>query len=163
MLGYGNVLNVAELYEGNGGKGYYDKQIEKRDRKKQASIWIGLLVIMGSIFIFCIYRNIYEVILKEKGNTVTVPYTNSQETAVVHDSTGGSHVINIGGPLNAYDGDAITLYYWGNDISKAQPVTQMRFWIFVDFFFGGISAACGFFVYKSFKVTHHYTEKDVSE
>lgn len=152
----------------------YNLQKEKRDRIKESVIWIGLGIIFGILLSIAVYMQILDARLKYTGKSIEVPYTigslqNSSKNSVGNTQyttekgipyTGEDGVARICkdvDPLSARNGDNITLYYIGDQIDQARPLTVLWFWLLMDSMSGGLLALCIYKFYKGSKMTQHYT------
>jgi len=145
-------------YDGdNDSGGYYDEGEAKSDRRFQATIWLGLLILFGALLAFSVSRNVGEIIMKNNANSVIGKFSPSTSTVSYTDANGSNHSVTIEGVVAEHNGEQITLYYYNNDYSKVKTVTWVWFWVFTYIFFGGIFLVSLVFYLKNIKQTHHYT------
>lgn len=115
---------------------------EQRDRFVMSCIWCALLVLFGAIWISVIVRNVNELIFKQNANSITAEYTPGSDNVVIHRDDGSKYIIDISGCIAAANGNEITLYYHGNDIKNARPLTWTGFWVFMNICWGTLCLIC---------------------
>lgn len=134
-----------------------DKE-DRKDRISEASIWILFAILSLLIFSLTVYKNMGEVVLKYNGNKITATFKEKSDFVMIKKEDGSNYIINIGGTLPSHRANEIDLYYYGDDVTKAVPLTQIWFWLLVEFFFGGIAILCFHLARKNLKrTTHSYT------
>jgi len=151
------MFDFKYIYDGSDeASGYYDEKKEKADRYTQAGIWIGMVIVFGTLLLFCISKNVGEIIMIHNANSVIGSYTPDATSVSFVDGEGNTHVVNISDVIVAHSGNQITLYYYNNDYANARYVTALGFWVFMYIFFGGIFLVSLRFCLKNIKLTHHY-------
>lgn len=146
----------------------YNLQTQKRDRIKESAIWIGLGMVFGFLLLFVLYMQISDARLKYTGKSIEASYTisfnhdyyingNTQNKGISYTGEDGvARICKNVDPLSTHNGDKITLYYLGDNIDDARPLTILWFWVGCDLFFGGLLILCIYKVYKGTKITQHY-------
>ncbi|ABX41002.1 hypothetical protein [Lachnoclostridium phytofermentans] len=131
--------------------GYYDEKEDRKERISNASLWIVLTIISTFLFFFTVTLNIKEVILKYNGNIITTGFKEKTDRIMIQKDDGSYHVLNIGGIFPSHRENEIDLYYYGDDVTTALPLTMIGFWIFVEFFFAGFTVLCFHLARKNLK------------
>lgn len=156
----------------------YNLQKEKKERIKDSVIWIGLGIIFAMLLSIAVYMQILDARLKYTGKSIEVPYkisgldksidlggnivkTNVKGILYTADD-GVTRVCKNVDSLSAHNGDNITLYYIGDQIDQARPLTVLWFWILMDTMLGGLLVLCIYKFYKGSKMTRHYTGDRIS-
>ena len=151
------MFDFKNIYDGSDdASGYYDEKKEKQDRYTQAGIWFGILIIFGILLVFCISKNIGEIIMEHNANSAIGSFTPGASSVSFIDGNGSTHVVNISGAVVEHNGKQITLYYYNDDYANARTVTWVWFWVFSYVFFGSIFSVSLRFFLKNMKQTHHY-------
>ena len=151
------MYDFKDTYDGgNDSGGYYDEKKEKADRRHQAAIWLGLVLLFGGLLVFCVSKNVGEIIMKYNAHSVIGKFAPVESTVSFMDENGDNHIINIDGTLAKHYGDQMTLYYYNDDYSNAKTITWVWFWVFSYAFFGSIFLISLVLYKKNMKQTHHY-------
>lgn len=135
--------------------GYYDEKEDKKERISEASLWIVFTIISALLFLLAVTKNIEEVILKYNGNKITYAYKEKTDKIMIQKEDGSYHVFYIGGIYPSHRENEIDLYYYGDDVTTALPLTVIWFWILVEVFFGGFTILCFHLARKNLKSTKH--------
>lgn len=115
---------------------------DQKDRRIMTVIWACLLLLFGSLFISAIIQNLNELQLKHNANSITTTYMPASETVVLEADDGKRYIIDLSDSVAAYNGNEITLYYYGDDLSHAKPLTWAGYWIPIDICWGSLSLIC---------------------
>ena len=151
------MFDFKYIYNGSDdNSGYYNEKKEKQDRFREAGIWLALLIIFGGLLVFCISKNVGEIILKYNANSAIGSYSPDSSSISFVDGNDKTHVIYMPGAIVEHNGKQITLYYYNDDYASARYVTWPWFWVFTYIFFGSIFLLSLRFFIKNMKETHHY-------
>ncbi len=140
--------------------GYYDENEEKADKWYAGAIWLGLFILFGALFAFEVYCNVSELWLKYNGHAITTEFTANKTYVSYTAENGKKYEYAVDGTCK-HDGDTITLYYYGEDIGSATPMTWIGFTAAVYVFFGLLAALCLWRFLKIMLVKKHFSEEDV--
>ena len=139
----------------------YENQIvsEKEDKQERwfnSSIWFVLVFVCALSFLFAVYKHIQEIDLKMNGNMYTATYMDTSQSAYFLDENGNTVSVRLSDWFPSLREKEVDLYYYGDDISQAKPLTIMEFWIITEVGFGGFTALFLWRAVKNFKPTRHY-------
>ena len=133
----------------------FNEKEDREERKFNSSIWIVFTVILSAIFLFVVYLNIQEIVLKTNGTKITTKYLPYNDKVSIKGEYGTPLVIDFGGQFPSHRDHEIDLYYYDN-IADAKPLTMLGFWIGSELFFGSLTLVCFFRAKKNLMPTHHY-------
>lgn len=122
--------------------------------EKVPVIRVIMLVIVSLLLVLTCYMHVKEILLISNGNSITTKYRANDPYVTVQDESGKIYVINMEGlPVKSRENE-IDLYYYGNKIATAKPLTPMYFWVVVYGFFGILFIILFFSVRASYKASH---------
>lgn len=135
----------------------YNLEKEKKERIRESAIWIGLLILFTAFFLLAVYNHSLDLMIKYNGNSVVAKYSQNTANATYVDRNGRSYNYVDVDSLTEKKGDIIMLYYYGDNIEKARPVTVLGFFLAMYFFWGMLIVLCIYKLYTTIKVKKHYT------
>lgn len=129
---------------------------EKKEKRYQASVWIGIMVFMGILLIRGIIWHVEEVYAVFNYQTVEAEYNEKMYYAYYKDENGREHQCSLSGHEPYIRDGKVTLYY-KEDITKAFPVNTAWFWGKIYLFLGGVMAICIWRISKIYAGKRHST------
>ena len=144
-------------YNGSGSNaGFYDERVERRQRF--SSIKAYILFIAICLFLIFITSCVLAGDIKlRRGNSVEVPYDRINGVAYVYDSDNKIYTVGIDA-LSQLKGDNVVLYYTGDNIASAKPVTVVWFYVVMYMAWIAILIFLIFAAWKKFHGSHHAVE-----
>jgi hypothetical protein len=150
MADYGYML------EGYGpDQGHYDKMEEKKDKHLMAAIWIGLFIFSTAMLVLTVYGHIKEVKLYYTGNYIDVTYREGMRSATLIDASGKAHNCKFYSDFSKHTEDKIRLYYYGDKMENAMPMSSASYYILMYSGFGILWGISFYLMYKNLRTTHH--------
>ncbi|MCI6020620.1 MAG: hypothetical protein PUD90_03895 [Clostridia bacterium] len=144
-------------YNGSGiGGSFYDESAERRQRFSSIKAYIIFIAICLFLIFITSYVLAGDIRLKS-GNSVEVPYDRANSVAYVYDSNNKSYAVQIDA-LAQLNGDTVVLYYTGDNIASARPVTVVWFYVVMYMAWIAILAFLVFAAWKKFHGSHHAVE-----
>ena len=141
-------------YNGSGSNaGFYDERAERRQRFSAIKAYI-LFIAICLLLIFITSCVLAGDIRLKSGNSVEVPYDRANSVAYVYDSNNKSYAVEIDA-LSQLNGDTVVLYYTGDNIASARPVTVVWFYVVMYIAWIAILAFLIFAAWKTFHGSHH--------
>lgn len=144
---YMRDYNVDLLDGFDGREIVYD---EKKEKSYHARIWWALFVAAALILLRGVTFHIDERKLVHNGNQVVAKYNESTAQAIYREEDGSYHQYDLSGFTAEHDGDKITLYY-EDEISYAEPIHTVGFWMKTYLFFGISTLFCGWRLWRIYK------------
>lgn len=149
------MYSTQDSYEIDKMSGHYSKKGDRDDRMHQGAIWIGLFILMFIFFVATSVSFVNEIKLKNNGNSITTDYEATKDSVIVTDKQGKSYTIALG-MFFAHDEKTVTVYYYGDDIASAAPLSSLG-WFALNFtFWGGAAGISMWRFLKNFLKTKHY-------
>ena len=133
--------------------GFDGRQIvydEKKEKSYQALIWWFLFGAAALILLRGVVFHIREVNMKNNFSVIEASYHEGTAQAVYVEENGAYHQYDISGFSAEYAGDRICLYYEEN-ISYAEPVHKISFWIQTYLIFGTMIGLCAWRLWVIYK------------
>lgn len=127
-------------------------------RQRFSSIKAYILFIAICLFLIFITSCVLAGDIKLRmGNSVEVPYDRVNGVAYVYDSDNKIYAVGIDA-LSQLKGDNVVLYYTGDNIASAKPVTVVWFYVVMYMAWIAILIFLIFAAWKKFHGSHHAVE-----
>lgn len=166
-VGSRNNLYVKDKMERNDmdfagcgvGNGYYNAREERRARLRE----IGFPSVLCLFFLLCLATAFvlrgWELRLQSTGNCIMADYNARNKTATFYAPNGVKCTIDARWAMLGEHTEQVALYYYGDQIWKAQVIMSVKLWICVYAFFCAALAGCIYWIYKELHQSKHATAK----
>lgn len=125
---------------------------QRKENWEQSKIWIALGVVMAICLVITVYMSARDILLVMNGNCVEAKYDSSNACATIHDENGKNYTISTGDLFITSDKSGIIkVYYYGDNISSAKPVTAWQYWLVMYCIWIPLLGLCIFFTYRNIK------------
>lgn len=149
------MYSTQDSYEIDKMSGHYSKKGDRDDRMHQGAIWLGLFILMFIFFVATAVSFVKEANLKRNGNSITTSYKSTDESVLITDKDGKSYTIPLG-MFYKHDQSTITVYYYGDDIASAMPLSSLGWFVLNFTFWGGTAGISMWRFLKNFLRSKHY-------
>jgi hypothetical protein len=103
-----------------------------------------------------VYKHVQEIALKMNGNMYTATYIDTSQSAYFIDENGNEYSVQLNDWFPSHSEHEVDLYYYGDDIAHAKPLTTMEFWIITEVGFGVFTILFLWRAIKNYKPIRHY-------
>lgn len=131
---------------------YHMSEAEQRKENwSQSKIWIILGVFMFLCLVMTIFMSGKEILLVLNGNCVEAEYTGDEKSVEIQDDQGNKYYINVNDTFISAKKGVLKLYYYGDNMRSAKPVTAAWYWLIMYCIWVPLVLLCVWRIHKNMK------------